>query len=104
MSQFTLYENLNEDSREAYPYFVDIQNDLVESLNTRLVIPLTSSKNLSKSIDKLCPITTIDGGVFVLLTHQMTNVPVTELKNSKGSLKDLRHEILSAIDFLVTGI
>jgi len=41
MSQFTLYENTNEESREAYPYFVDIQNGLLDSINTRLVIPLT---------------------------------------------------------------
>ena len=37
MSQFTLYENLSPASRGTYPYFVDIQSDLLESLNTRLV-------------------------------------------------------------------
>jgi toxin CcdB len=104
MSQFTLYENLNKDSRKAYPYFVDIQNDLVDSLNTRLVIPLTSSKSLGKNIEKLCPTITLDGEAFILLTHQMTNVPVTALKNAKGSLQHLRSEIISAVDFLVTGI
>ena len=99
-----LYENSNEDSREAYPYFVDIQNDLVESLNTRLVIPLTSSKLLVDNIGRLCPKVTLNDEVFILLTHQMTNVPVAALKYPKGSLEHLRDEIVSAIDFLVTGI
>ena len=62
MSQFTLYENLNHDSKETYPYFVDIQNDLLDSLNTRLVLPLTPLNLLGeKSIGNLCPITTVDG-------------------------------------------
>ncbi len=105
MSQFTLYENQNPDSREAYPYFVDVQNALLDSLNTRLVIPLTPLKYLGDSnIGNLCPTTTFDGNQLVLLTHQMTNVPVSALKSDIGSLEHLRDEIISAIDFLVTGI
>ena len=46
MAQFALFENQNADSKETYPYFVDIQNSLLDSLNTRLVVPLTHAKNL----------------------------------------------------------
>jgi toxin CcdB len=105
MSQFTLYENLNHDSKETYPYFIDIQNDLLNSLNTRLVTPLTPLNFLGeKSIGNLCPITNVDGNSFVLLTHQMTNVPAVALQSPVGSLDHLRDEIVAAIDFLVTGI
>ncbi len=104
MSQFTLYENTNQDSRDTYPYFVDIQNSLLESLNTRLVIPLTPSKYLAENMTKLCPATTIDNESFFLLTHQMTNVPVAALQEQKESLEHLRDEIIAAVDFLVTGI
>lgn len=104
MSQFTLYENTNEESREAYPYFVDIQNALLDSLNTRLVIPLTRSTYLVEQITHLCPTTTVDQEKLVLLTHQMTDVPVTALQRPKGSLEQLRVEITSAPDFLITGI
>ena len=104
MSQFTLYENMNQDSRDTYPYFVDIQNNLLESLNTRLVIPLTPSHYLAENITKLCPATTIDNESFFLLTHQMTNVPVAALQDPKGYLEHLRDEIIAAVDFLVTGI
>lgn len=104
MGQFTLYENTNQDSRDSYPYFVDIQNSLLESLNTRLVIPLTPAKYLAENITKLCPATTIEEEQFFLLTHQMTNVPVAALQTPKGSLGHLRDEIIAAVDFLVTGI
>jgi len=104
MRQFTLYENPNPDSKQTYPYFVDVQNTLLNALNTRLVIPLTPSEHLGDHIENLCPITTVGNKQFVLLTHQMTNVPVTALKSPAGSLCHLRDEIVAAIDFLVTGI
>jgi toxin CcdB len=46
MVQFTLYENLSPASRKVYPYFVDIQSELLESLNSRLVIPLARADRL----------------------------------------------------------
>ncbi len=105
MSQFALYENPNHDSKKTYPYFVDIQNGLLDTLNTRLVIPLTLSNNLGEEpIRNLCPTTTFGRDQYALLTHQMTNVPVTALQSPVGSLDHLRDEIVAAIDFLVTGI
>ncbi|MBV1915621.1 MAG: CcdB family protein [Pseudomonadales bacterium] len=105
MGQFTLYENQSPDSKESYPYFVDVQNDLLDALNTRLVIPLTASKNMGDTnIGNLCPTVDFDGNQLVLLTHQMTNVPISALKSDVGSLEQLRDEIIAAIDFLVTGI
>lgn len=105
MSQFSLYDNLNADSKDAYPYFVDVQHGLLDSLNTRLVIPLTPLKYLAgANIGNLCPTTIFEGNQFVLLTHQMTNVPVSALQSSVGSLEHLRDQIVAAIDFLVTGI
>ena len=104
MAQFTLYENTNKDSKKTYPYFVDIQNDLLDSLNTRLVIPLTPSSLLGDNIAHLSPETRVRNRSFFLLTQQMTNVPVSALKKPCGSLEHLRDEIVSALDFLVTGI
>lgn len=100
-----LYKNPNKDSKEAYPCFLDIQNDLLDSLNTRLVIPLAPAKALGRSsIDKLCPTVTIDEEDYILLTQQMTNIPVSALSLPMVSLAHLRDEVVAAIDFLVTGI
>jgi toxin CcdB len=105
MKQFILYKNENKRSKKAYPYFVNVQSDLLDDLNSRIVIPLSASETLDNlNAKKLCPIIEIDEGKFILLTHQMTSVPDTALKNQVTSLEHYRYEILSAIDLLLTGI
>jgi len=104
MAQFSLYQNHN-DSREIYPFFVDVQNELLDSLNSRLVIPLTMADRIKNKAPKhLCPILHIDEGAFVLLTHQMTSVPASILTSPIHSLEGFRDEIIGAIDFLITGL
>ena len=81
MSQYTLYKNENKSSKKAYPYFVNVQSDLLNDLNSRIVIPLSPHKTLKQTnAKKLCPIIDIDEGCFVLLTHQITTVPKSILK------------------------
>ncbi|MBE4112240.1 plasmid maintenance protein CcdB, partial [Vibrio parahaemolyticus] len=48
MSQFSLYKNNDKNTATAYPYFVDVQSELLDTLNTRLVIPLTPTELLEK--------------------------------------------------------
>lgn len=108
MKQFGLYENQDKDTNQAYPYFVDVQNDLLEGLKSRVVIPIiTLEKSKStRSIypQNLCPIVEIGRKKYVLMTHQMTSVPIQMLRSDEGSLLKYRDEIVAAIDFLVTGI
>ncbi len=105
MSQFTLYENENKNSKKAYPYFVDVQNDLLDDLNSRLVIPLSPYELLNNTnAKKLCPIIEIKKEPCVLLAQQMTSVPRSILKKKVTSLEKFRYEILGAIDLLITGI
>jgi len=105
MSQYTLYKNENNDSKKAYPYFVNVQSDLLDELNSRMVIPLSPLKTLKNTnAKKLCPIIDIEEDCFVLLTHQLTSVPKSILKKETASLEKYRNEILGAIDLLFTGI
>ncbi len=105
MEQFILYENENKGSKKAYPYFVDVQTDLLNELNTRIVIPLSPREMMGNiNVKKLCPVIEINEGVFILLAHQMTTVPRTVLKKKVTILEQYRYEILGAIDLLLTGI
>lgn len=105
MEQFTLYKNENKNSKKAYPYFVDVQNDLLSDLNSRIVIPVSTQKALNNlNAKKLCPVIEIDGNTFVLLTHQITSVPCSILKKKVTTLEHYRYDILGAIDLLLTGI
>ena len=105
MSQFSLYKNENKSSKKVYPYFVNVQSDLLDDLNSRIVIPLSSSKETNNKTAKgLCPVFQIDGKDYVLLTHQMTSVPTSLLKGEALNIDNYRYEILGAIDLLLTGI
>lgn len=109
MKQFGLYANQDKDTNQAYPYFVDVQNDLLEGLKSRIVIPIVALEK-SKSTRShvyplhLCPVVEIARRKYVLMTQQMTSVPIQMLKRGEGSLTKYRDEIVAAIDFLVTGI
>jgi toxin CcdB len=105
MSQFTLYENKDKSSNKTYPYFVDVQNHLMNELNSRLVIPLTPITKVKDIVaKKLCPVIHIDGSDFILVTNQMTTVPKSILKSEVTSLEHYRYQIIDAVDMLITGI
>jgi len=105
MSQFILYKNPDNSTSTAYPYFVDVQSELLRTLNTRLVIPLTALDLLAKKAPShLCPTIHIEQGDFVVLTQQMASVPTKLLAEPVADLSTFRDEILAAIDFLITGI
>lgn len=105
MGQFDLYVNTDKQTNKTYPYFVDIQNSLLDTLNSRVVIPLTPTTKSDKHYpDNLCPVIEIKGRKFSLLTHQLTSVPVSFLKKREGSVESNRDDIVGAVDFLVTGI
>ena len=105
MSQFTVYLNEDDSSNDTYPYFIDIQNSLLDDLNSRLVIPLSKQTSLNNiTAKKLCPVILINKNIFCLLTHQMTTVPRSILKTKVLSLENHRYEITDAIDFIISGI
>lgn len=104
MKQFDIYSNTDPDTSEAYLYFVDVQTELPESLNSRVVIPLTKAlpeKALPKNI---CPEIEIQGVTFVLLTYQITTVPGSFLKEYSGTVVSVRNEIINSPDVLIAGI
>ena len=105
MPQFSLYKNQDKASSRAYPYFVNVQADLLNSLDSRMVIPLTPIDLLeTKAPSHLCPIIHIEEGDFVILTQQMTSVPMKVLEEEVNDLSAFRNEIIGALDFLITGI
>ena len=105
MAQFDLYKNNDKDTSKTYPYFVDVQNELLDTLNSRVVVPLTPTTLIeSKAAANLCPVIHIDEGDFTFLTHQMSSVPNTLLTVPVTNLAAFRGQIINAIDFLITGI
>lgn len=61
MAQFDVYLNPSSSAKHGMPYVVVVQSDLLESLATRLVIPLVSQEAVDKTPEKLCPAITVKG-------------------------------------------
>ena len=104
MKQYDLYENTDPDSQGTYPYFVDVQTGLLQDLNSRVVIPIAPALDAKSFPKNLCPIVEINNKQFALLTHQITTVSSSFLESREGSLLLNRDDIISALDFLLTGI
>jgi len=104
MNQFDLYSNTDPDTKQTYPFFLDVQTGLLDMLNSRVVIPLTPAqpgKDLPKNI---CPPFLIGDEKYFLLTHQITTVSRSFLKKKEGTLLLNRTEIIDSLDFLLSGI
>ena len=104
MAQFTVYRNKSPRSKTTFPFLVDVQSDLLDQLETRVVIPLTRVSGLANApLVHLTPTLTFDGETYVLMTPQLAGVARTDLGPPAGSLAEERQTIVAAIDFLVTG-
>jgi toxin CcdB len=90
-------------TREIFPYLVDIQADVLNDLPTRLVVPLVLSSVLKKTIPILTPSFKILNTEVRMVTPQLVGVPLQLLGSRIFSIKELRAEIIAALDLLITG-
>jgi len=105
MAQFTVCRNRNPQTRSTVPFLLDVQNDLLDDLETRVVVPLCPKSAMKgKALRTLMPVLAIEGESFVMLTPQMAGIPKSELGAPVARLEQHRFEIIAAIDFLLTGI
>lgn len=104
MARFDVYANPGSHAKTT-PYLLDVQSDLLDDLDSRVVIPLRRLQKFPK-IDlpaRLTPIITIDRNEFLLETPKMAAVPKRVLRSPVTSLKNAQDEITGALDFLFYG-
>jgi len=105
MAQFRVYENNNRTTKQRVPYLLDIQSDLLDDLQTTVVIPLCPKSIIDRVVmAKLCPILEINGEKFVALASQLAGVERKVLGKEIGDFSHYRTEIVAAVDFLISGI
>ena len=102
MNNFQLYKNNSEMNRD-YIYLLDVQSALLNDLKTRLVIPLIKRPIKNMVISILNPEIVIKDATYIILTQQMAAVPLNYLGDLVSDAQIDRTNILSAIDFLITG-
>ncbi len=105
MAQFDVYRNRNAASKARFPLLLDVQSDLLESLATRVVIPLAPlTATRARKMDVLTPTLRVEGKNFLLMTPQLAGIAARELGPAVDSLAEHRDAIIAALDLLITGI
>ena len=94
---------LKQTKHRDRPYVLDLQNNLLSDLNTRLVAPLQrrSSVNSAEIIDELMPVLSIGGEEFVLFTQEAAAYPLKGLGHAVADLTSQSSILTNALDRLV---
>jgi toxin CcdB len=105
MPQWDVYPNPSARLRDEIPYLVDLQSDLLSGLDTRLVAPLARTRTASEGMPRrLCPRFTINGLSVMLLPQEAGPIDARLLKRRVVSLRSHSHDIVGALDVVVSGI
>lgn len=105
MAQFSVYQNKNKATQQAYPYLLSIQTDLLATMQTCVVVPLTSLQTIShQPMSKLTPILTVQGQDYCMMTPQLAGIHKRELGAEVAVLSAYQPDIIAAIDFLLSGV
>lgn len=104
MAQFDVYANPNPATRKHIPYLLDVQADILDSLATRVVVPLVLAEQFGKAAKQLNPQFKINRIAVTMSTPELAGVAKRSLGEKVTSLKAKRDEIIAALDLMVTGI
>jgi toxin CcdB len=84
-------------------FLLDIQSTWLESLPSRVVIPLLPPTPALPVIRGLTPVFRIGETEFAMMTHYLTAIPKRELGPAVGNLAAHQDDITRALDVLITG-
>jgi toxin CcdB len=84
-------------------YLLDVQADLLEGLNSRIVVPLFPLNSAPQPAHTLNPVFDINGVEMVMVTQFLAAAPISILESPVANLADRFSEITAALDFLFQG-
>jgi toxin CcdB len=104
VAQLDVYRNPADVEDDELPYVLDVQSDLLAHLNVLIVVPLIRADVIDPPLPGLNPRFLVEDRTVVMATTLIGGSPVRALREPITNLADHRHEIVAAIDMLVTGI
>jgi len=103
MAQFDVYTNPMVDERARIPYWLDLQSDHISQLHTRVIIPLRAPKTMGPHIEGLQPIVKVGKLALCADVPSLASFPSRLLKNPVARIDVERHELIAALDYLISG-
>jgi len=85
MAQFDVYENLNERTNQDIPFLLDIQNDILKDLSTRVVVPLVLNMKPAKILN---PQFKINNLILTMSAAELAGVSKDKLGSVICSVED----------------
>ena len=82
---------------------LDCQSDLLQHLNTRLVVPLVLPGDGVEIERRLTPRLNVAGEEMLMLTHFAAAVPVATLGSTFASVENQEYIVSNALDMLISG-
>jgi toxin CcdB len=97
MARFDVYQG-----SRGKGYLLDCQSDVLDHLETRVVVPLLPAAGLPVAT-RLNPAFQVEGTSVVMSTQLIFAIPVQHLGRRSGSLASQHLPIMNALDMLLTG-
>lgn len=100
VARFDVYANPDSAERKLIPFYLDVQNDHVKGIQTRVVVPLWKSGLLPSRAENLNPEFEVAGQFVVMDTPALGAVPTAALHRTVGNLASRQLAIQDALDTL----
>lgn len=100
MARFDVYTHPDSTQRALTPFLLDVQNNYINQLQSRIVIPLRTAAAFGPTMRDLNPIFTIAGKAVVLDTAALAAFPASGLKTPVNNLASQSTDIVAALDTL----
>lgn len=98
MAPYDSYRSAGSDG-----YLLDVQSDLLELLDTKVVVPLLPLDMAPVPSRRLNPIFRIDGKDHVVVNQFVSALTASELQAAEGNLARHHDDIVAALDMLFQG-
>jgi toxin CcdB len=101
MARHDIYKNPK--NPKGGGFVLDVQNDILDIIGSRVVVPLVPKDKFPKLTARLNPEFNIDGREYVMLTQQVAAVPAAALGAPIASIQEHDDTITKALDMLFQG-
>ena len=98
MARFDVYANPVAAEHKHTPYFLDVQNDYIDHIASRVVVPLRSEAAFGPRPRNLSPLLQVNADAVVMDTAAIGAVPVNELRKPLTNLRKARAALQETLD------
>ena len=98
MARFDVYRHPDAKQRVTTPFLLDVQNEYISGLQTRVVLPLRRAERVAIPLRDLNPALEVEGVAVILDAAAIGAVPLSMLKSPVGNLRAQADLIISAME------